>query len=124
MVLEYIHQFGFVQTNHIIIYHGLAHHLINITEGTGERLSLNKIGNIAALLLLTLLINRDELEFSLIPLIIIIHIAEEDFAVASLADTAHLQLAAYINRHLIDDSALSLGKAQSIYYVCFRNNLF
>ena len=83
-MLEYIHQFGFVQTNHIIIYHGLAHHLINITEGTGERLSLNKIGNIAALLLLTLLINCDELEFSLIPLIIIIHIAEEDFAVASI----------------------------------------
>ena len=42
-------------------------------------------------------------------------IAEEDFAVASLTDTAHLQLAAYINRHLIDDGALSLGKAQSIF---------
>ena len=124
MVLENIHQLGLVQAYYIIVDHGLAHHLVDIAECTSQRLSLYEICNIRALLLFRLFIDGDELELSLVPLVIIINIAEEDLSIASLTDTADLQLAAYIDRHLVDNSALCLGETQGINHVCFRNHLF
>ena len=92
-------------------------------HGPAHRGSLHEIIDARALLLLRLVVERDKRQLALEPLVVAIRVAEEDLARASLADAAHLQLATHVNRHLVDDGALSLGEAQGIYNVSLRYNL-
>ena len=81
VMLEHIKDLCLNDANDDIIYHRVAHHFVDILLRTFCRIALHEIEDGLMLLLLSFLINRDELELSLVPLIIPVVFREEDFVI-------------------------------------------
>ena len=116
-MLEYIHNLCLCNVYDDVVDGCLAHSLVYILNGSVEGGSLYEEVHSRALLLGCLLVEGDEGELSLVPVVVVVVVAEENLAVRSRCDVLYLKLAAYVWFHFLSDSLLGLAEAQGVYNI-------